>query len=137
MERVREIRLFIHSLPPRELSPNARVHWRVKYSVAEAWKTLVWVAIQEWMQTYGTLDPSQFPIPKARIDYIFQTATRHKRDPDNYVAMMKPALDMLVQMGILAGDDGEHLTLGDVKFVVGVEPAPATIIVLRPDEVEG
>lgn len=46
---------------------------------------------------------------RARIHYRFFWETRRRRDAANMIAMMKPAVDGLVDAGLLVDDDIEHL----------------------------
>ena len=71
--------------PCRELSPNARVHWAKKARAAK---------------TYGTIaafEASQLKRPKGlkcvRVVIEFYPPDNRRRDLDNMLASMKPAID--------------------------------------------
>ena len=74
--------------PPRELSPNARVHWSKKAGAAKAYKTACWAITKEAKATA----PAEGPIP-LRIEFV--PPDRRPRDLDNMLASIKHGLDGL------------------------------------------
>ncbi len=73
--------------PPRELSPNARVHWTTKAEatqIAEAQGCCL-----TWGADFDDWQPSDFYMSH----YTFHPPDRRKRDIDNFTAMMKPFQD--------------------------------------------
>ena len=80
--------------PPKELSPNARVHWRTLATAKRAAKeaafllTVVEHSISSWKVTKG--------IP-ASVTYIFHAPDKRRRDLDNAIAATKAYTDGLAQ----------------------------------------
>lgn len=85
--------------PPKELSPNARVHWGRKHSAAKVYKQECFVAF------HGVKVIGNAPI---RLHLDFYPRTKHATDDDNLVAAFK------------AGRDGIAAALGidDSRFKV-------------------
>ena len=76
--------------PPRELSPNARVHWTAKAEAAQTAKA---------QGCYLTLE-AELPTGWLWLDadgiqatYVFHPPDKRKRDIDNYLSMMKNYID--------------------------------------------
>jgi Holliday junction resolvase RusA-like endonuclease len=82
-------------LPSKELSPNARVHWRVK---AKATKSA--------RQHSGTLGLAHGrPMWKsANVRCVFTFGDKRPRDKDNLLASMKAYFDGLADAGIIEND---------------------------------
>lgn len=91
--------IFTLPFPPRECSPNARVHWGVKARAAS-----------EYRQTCKVLGRSAYNKGNAplqdRVDVsiTFVLTSKRRRDLDNLVAMFKPGMDGLVDGGLLRDD---------------------------------
>ena len=76
-------------LPPRDLSPNARVHWGRRHRHSKAYRALARLAALE-----GTMDtPMGLDWSRAEVATIFYHRDKRKRDQDNLIAMMKSAYD--------------------------------------------
>ena len=93
--------------PPKELSPNARVHWAVKSKHAKKLKQTCWaIAVESGVK----LDP------ESMVDlYItFRPSSRRRQDMDNMLARAKYALDgVALALGV---DDSKfrlHLEIGE------------------------
>ena len=96
-------------LPPRELNPNTKLHWAVKYkAIQEAKEEIGWLAKAQW----GTDEPMM----KARVSYTFHAKDRRKRDLDNLLSACKAYQDGLIEVGVLFYDDAEHLEIGRVAL---------------------
>jgi crossover junction endodeoxyribonuclease RusA len=79
------------SWPPRQLSPNARGHWAALHKVrsryrAEAHACALGAGAKDWSRT---VDPNA----ALRVNLTFSPPDRRRRDWDNLLAAMKPALD--------------------------------------------
>ena len=87
--------------PPRELSPNARTHWRKKAPITKAYKHACWALCKE----AGMVAPES---PRIALWITFYPPDRRNRDDDNIVSSFK------------AGRDGIALALGidDKRFVM-------------------
>lgn len=91
-------------MPPRVLSPNARVHWAKRAQFAKEFRQLA-----HW-KTHALILRAGPKLKAARVEYVFHFQNRRRRDVDNFSAMMKPALDGIVDAGLLADDDCVTLT---------------------------
>jgi len=58
-------------------------------------------------------DPSH-PWPTASIEYLFFVPDLRQRDEANMIQSMKPAVDGVVDAGIIAGDDWQRLRIASV-----------------------
>ncbi len=88
-------------LPPADLSPNARVHWRAKHRATRQVRKDVWFQVQAagWprQEQHG---------PRRRLTI---TMTRPRRlDPDNAVAICKAIVDGVREAGALWNDSAPH-----------------------------
>ena len=82
----RSLNITLPWLPPKELSPNSRVHWSVKYKAAQEMKDDVLALILE----QGWRGPC---FQHALVDVQFGMPDKRRRDIDNLLASMKPGLD--------------------------------------------
>jgi len=114
--------------PPRELSPNARVHWRVLAKARQQYKEDC-----GWL-VYNQLWPVRSPTPRGPLLSSPVTAqvtfvnNRRRRDPDNHMAMLKAVWDAMVGVGLLEDDSKDHLRILDPKWEVG---EPKVIVTLH------
>jgi crossover junction endodeoxyribonuclease RusA len=94
-------------LPPRELSPNARVHWAARRRAAGAYVLRCLAALRE----QGVFPPREaWPIVTITAAfYVGQLG-----DQDNRMASLKALIDALVRAGYFAGDDPGRLTFASV-----------------------
>jgi Holliday junction resolvase RusA-like endonuclease len=88
-------------IPPRSLSPNARVHWAVKMKATKKALVESWAQCQIAMHEQGV---------KGGWKGAFCQATwfardSRRRDRDNLQFMLKATLDGLVHGGLLIDDD--------------------------------
>jgi len=124
------MRIEVSQLPPVECSPNSRAHWAQRYQASCIYRDAVFyscidvrnklVAIGEWQ-----------PFQRVRIDLTFVYPVHRRRDRDNLIAMFKPGLDALIAAGLVADDDVEHVSIGEVNADVSRMAAPLTIIELE------
>ena len=90
-------------MPPRELSPNYRGHWRevapIRRDYREHCLMLALVAIQ------NNGGRPEYPLaPPVVAEVTFTFPDRRRRDQDNALAGLKAAWDGLVDAGLLADD---------------------------------
>ena len=87
--------------PPKELSPNARTHWRKKSLITKAYKTACWALALESDITAPETEG------RLHLWITFYPPDRRHRDDDNMIASFK------------AGRDGLALALGidDKRFI--------------------
>jgi crossover junction endodeoxyribonuclease RusA len=109
--------------PPRELSPNARIHWARKAKIVKAYRTQAFAAAFRRGHT-------PYAIATARV--VFFAPDRRRRDHDNLSASLKAAWDGIVDAGILIDDAGlRHETI----TVVVDRERPRVEITITPLEV--
>jgi crossover junction endodeoxyribonuclease RusA len=72
--------------PPKELSPNARVHWGKKAKATKAYKNDCYVTALFWR--FRLKNQSKFKI-------VFSPPDKRKRDADNLIASFKAGFDAL------------------------------------------
>ena len=88
--------VVVLSLPPRELSPNARPHWAAKARAVRQYREAAYLlALAE--------QPAR-PMRRARVTATFFFRDKRRRDGDNLLASLKPAFDGLADAGIVADD---------------------------------
>ena len=105
--------------PPKELSPNARLHWaRLARAKKEYRHDCAWAAILQGVKRART--------EKLHLSLTFFAPTRRAYDLDNALARMKSGLDGLADV---LGVDDKHWSLsiqrGDTtggKVIVEVTP---------------
>jgi len=106
-EQQRKLRIEIPGLPPRELSPNARVHWAVKAKAAREYGSQVFYAA---VDARNRSEPAKWKnLDRAKVRVWFYVPPRRRRDLDNLIASFKPGLDALVRCGILVDDSIGHV----------------------------
>ena len=93
--------------PPKELSPNARIHWAALARAKKAYRHAC--AVSARSQGLGRVDAQ-----KLHLSLTFFAPTRRAYDLDNALARMKAGLDGLAD--VLAVDDSRwalHIERGD------------------------
>ena len=88
-------------LPPRALSPNARIHWAIKARATKAYRRTCYIMALAAPRTTGKPRWSH-AIARA----TFYHAQRRRRDGDNLLASLKAAFDGIVDAGLLLDDAG-------------------------------
>lgn len=82
--------------PPKELSPNARVHWRTLGTVKKAYRAAcAWTAREQGAR--------RMDAEKLHLSLVFYAPSRRAYDLDNALARMKAGLDGLAD--VLGVDD--------------------------------
>jgi crossover junction endodeoxyribonuclease RusA len=72
--------------PPKELNPNARIHWSKLAKYKKLYRTECWVAAQQ-----AGIVPN--PDGKIHLKIVFYPPNKQKRDLDNMLASLKAGLD--------------------------------------------
>ena len=90
-------------IPPVEVRPNGRAHWRTK---AAAVKKMRDIAVLECWHAIGMKKPLW---STARISYDWYHPTKRLLDRDNIIGSCKAYLDGIVSAGVLADDNGVTL----------------------------
>lgn len=91
---------IVLDLPPRELSPNARVHWAKLAKAKKFYRKLAWVSAMNQPRYLR----AKWEHAEAQATFYLPDARR--RDGDNLAAMLKAAWDGIVDAEILADDCG-------------------------------
>ena len=101
------ISIAIPGLPPKECSPNSRVHYMAKARAARIYRNCV----RMWAFSAGVsqLTGHWGPLLKARIDVTFIVPDRRRRDKTNFASAFKAGLDGLVDAGVIVDDSHEHI----------------------------
>ena len=110
-------------LPPAILGPNARPFRCTKAEAIRGYRRTACM--------YALVALGRNPKPRwtfSRVEYEFHLPDRRRRDIDNLVAASKPALDGLVDAGILADDAGVDLVC---RRAPG-RASPALVVTVRP-----
>ena len=102
-------------LPPAELSPNSRCHWRVKAKATAAMRAI------SNSRTQFNLPDNHKPFKSATIQATFYFRDKRRRDKDNMLASLKSAFDGLADAGLVA-DDSDFTHLPVVVCVDRVHP---------------
>ncbi len=113
--------------PPSTLSPNARVHWRTLAKAKRQYKEECgWTILTShgW-RVPGVAQPLLPPPVTAQVTFVCDS---RRRDADNFLAMLKPCFDALVEMGVLEDDSHDKLKIlapkwerGEKKVLVELE----------------
>lgn len=107
-------------LPPKELSPNARVHWAARATATRRYREAAYLL--------ALPSRPRRPMQVARVTARFFFKTRRRRDRDNLLASLKPAFDGLADAGLVADDSGlihmpveQHIDRTDPRVELVVE----------------
>ena len=92
------MRIELGRLPDANLSPNKRLHHMTVYRAKAAAK-------QDAIALVMAQGKPDKPYEKAHITITWIAKDKRKRDIDNLFAAMKPTIDGLVAVGLLADDD--------------------------------
>lgn len=124
----------VNQVPPSSSSPNARAHWAKRYRDTLGKRGYAEAVFYECLDLRNQMEAAARqplePFKKARLDLTFVFAQRRRRDPDNYLAATKSAIDALVKAGLLIDDNASHLTIGQIKLAINKDLAPLTVLVL-------
>jgi len=78
-------------------------------------------------------DIASGPWHRATIRATFYHKQKRRRDDVNHLAMLKPAYDGLVDAGLLADDDSEHLTTLPATFCIDRKCSRVELAITRKD----
>lgn len=112
------LRIVYPGLPPREFSPNSRVHWSRRHAVGlDVGQDMVILMLEQgW---------SMVPLEHAVVRFKIGLPDKRRRDLDNLIAACKPLLDALT--GRVIKDD--RIGAVDVEYSWFESPKnPQTII---------
>lgn len=99
--------------PPKELSPNARMHYMALHRAKKAYRTACWMLARKAGMSAVTLMGAD----QADVHLAFYPPDRRLRDADNMLASMKAGLDGLADA--LKVDDRAFKVTFDVSDDIG------------------
>lgn len=104
---------IITLMPHGSQSPNSRANWRTKHKHSQLLKghTMIMVRAEIYKEK-----PANIPWHSVTLQRTYYHAVKRRRDPDNFGAMSKYAIDGLVAGGLLVDDD--KITLLPIKFEI-------------------
>lgn len=107
-------------LPPKQLSPNGRSHWRSKAKAVKSYRTRA--AEEAMVAAYENPEARRnMPWSHATIAIAYYHRTSRFADSDNIVASLKAGIDGLVDGGLLT-DDRDVTYLPVTRLVDGKNP---------------
>ena len=124
------VRLEIPMLPGSELNPNARVHWSERYRAARDLRKAAWASGYNQNLEHDIL----FQRARVKVAFIYQSG-QVIPDPDNAVAMLKPALDGAVDAKIIPDNNAKCVRyILPFQYQVDRERGPLTIMEFEEDD---
>ena len=100
------MRIIIPSLPPRDASPNARVHFHKLANVKRNQKDVMIASVLEM----PSMDRPDEPWEKAHLTITFRASDKRRRDIDNLLSASKAYIDGLVAAGVIVDDSSDNLS---------------------------
>jgi crossover junction endodeoxyribonuclease RusA len=102
-------------LPPKALSPNARVHWAVKAKVTKQYRAACAMAY------HCSRVPPLFPPVKIHLDFYLARVplaydAYFAKDADNARSSFKAGQDALADAGIIPSDGQRYLRMGETRL---------------------
>ena len=116
------LRIEIPGLPPRECSPNARAHWKVRSLTAQDYKEVVtMLANVERHKAHWTAPD------KAKVHVVFVLPDRRRRDRDNLITRAKPLIDALGLFREVRNKKGKVISAYGADIIIDDSPEYADI----------
>ena len=100
------MRIVIPGLPPRDASPNARVHYMKLANVKRNQRDLMIASVLEM----PSMDRPNEPLDKAHLTITFRASDKRRRDIDNLLSASKAYVDGLVAAGVIIDDSSDNLS---------------------------
>ena len=126
------VKIEIPFLPDPALGPNARVSPFVKAGKAAVLRKAAWAL------AYMANPSHEVMFQKAKITVRAVFPIAQMPDPDNFITMMKPALDGLVDSKIIPDDKRENVRyVQPFVYEVNRERAPMLILEIEEDDDHG
>ena len=107
--------------PPRDLSPNSRVHWSVRAKAAKNYRETCWALTMASNVKPGSARPIMLKV-------TFLAPDRRRRDDDNIIAAWKAGRDGLADAW---GVDDRHFS---VAYFCGAEPVKGGMVIVEIKE---
>jgi Holliday junction resolvase RusA-like endonuclease len=115
-------------MPPKQLHPNARSHWRAKLKPKAQQRQQAYLAALDALR--GAVSPRW---ESAKIHATYWLGSRGKKhDADNLIAWLKATVDGLQDAGILADDSGLTWLPPDQIYGKGTGTERTVVLVLEP-----
>jgi len=111
------------------LSPNARVHWRVKAKAVKLLKEAAYLCACEARGQVWEV----FNRPVIELTFYIKDNRRH--DPDNALAMCKPIFDSLILAELIRTD--KDVTHKPIRWVIDKERAGTVDMEIRESTLRG
>lgn len=105
----------------KPLSLNDRQHWAVKARAVKQLRGDTLLLVRQ-----VKIPPHQ----RIAVGLTYYPRTRHKRDGDNLTATMKPAVDALVDAGVVPDDDDGHV-YRDMPTIAAPDGDPRLVLVVH------
>ena len=116
------LHLEIPGLPPRECSPNARVHWKDRSLAAQGYKEVVTMLGNVERHRMHWTAPD-----KAKVHVVFVLPDRRRRDRDNLIARAKPLIDALGLFREVRNKRGKVISAYGADIIIDDSPEYAEI----------
>lgn len=101
--------------PSSKLSAHNKGHWRSKATPVRQYRFQAKMAT---LEATGGIDQPTEPIENAAVVYRFFVPDNRRRDEANMVQMVKPAIDGVVDAGLIVDDCWQHLTIAGVEVAI-------------------
>ena len=122
-ERMNEIKITL-PLPSAKLHAHATGHWRAKAGPTKELRELACVVTRQ------EISGKKLNWQRATLEYQFFFKTNRRRDAANCVQSMKPAVDGVVDAGLLIDDCWQVLEIAGVRCSVD-KANPRTELIFR------
>ena len=122
-------------LPPKELSPNVRVHWRDRAKATQEYRATVKLIAINHRNIAQRQRLWEEPTAPAVLSLVWHYKDKRLRDYDNCLAACKALIDGLVDAGWLLGDNHQVLSIGRLGMVTGEHWSKGDYIVATIEEV--
>jgi hypothetical protein len=100
-------------LPPLGASPNSRLHYYAKARAVKAARKVAWY----WFKRAKPSDWNPVPLILSVVYHCPQCTVGYKpRDVQNAIAALKPAVDGMVDAGLIPDDSRKWLSWGEVTL---------------------
>jgi Holliday junction resolvase RusA-like endonuclease len=90
-------------LPPQELHPNSRAHWRIRNQAKLAWQEAIGLLV---LAHPNRRLVKPFYGATVSLRFFFRDRRGLRSDRDNLIAAMKYGFDAIVKSGLLVDDHG-------------------------------
>lgn len=110
--------------PPLSLNRERCMHWSDRRKLLDPWKATAWAC------ALSSNLPAAIDRTPCIVTLTIPFTTRHRRDPHNYVPVVKAVVDGLVKAGVWPDDTHEWVTVHEPTLLydpTGDVPASITL----------